>query len=57
MSFGRCKRCKRWKFGVKWRLMNTAYVDESDNWCQECPKCFQQTQEYWAGMWRDYYSG
>jgi hypothetical protein len=35
---------------------NTRYVDEQQNYVAICPPCQEQNDEYWAGMWADYYS-
>jgi len=34
----------------------TAYVN-SDNTATLCPKCQNETDEYWTDQWNDYYSG
>lgn len=54
---GRCDHCGRYFKYPKRRRMSTAYVEEEANYCVECKECFIETQEYWADMWRDYYSG
>jgi hypothetical protein len=37
--------------------MNTAYVNEEDNYTYACDPCFEEIEEYWAEMWAEYYSG
>lgn len=36
---------------------NTKYVEEESNWNTLCEECQKETDEYWADMWSDYYSG
>lgn len=40
----------------KYRQM-TQYVDEEDNYKVLCKDCQTESNEYWSGMWQDYYSG
>lgn len=40
---------------AKRRRQNTQYVDEESNWVIMCDECFAENEEYWAGMWADYY--
>lgn len=37
------------------RRQNTAYVNDESNWVELCDECFKECEEYWAGMWADYY--
>ena len=35
---------------------NTQYHDAESNYVSACPDCKERNDEYWAGMWDDYYS-
>lgn len=35
---------------------NTAYIDHEANYMVGCKYCKEESDEYWAGMWKDYYS-
>lgn len=50
----KCSRCKR--PGAKRNRQRTSYVDEESNWATLCPDCQEEADEYWKGMWEDYYS-
>lgn len=55
--FGYCPMCDKWFCkGVKRRRQNTAYQDEESNYVTVCPICFEEIQENWAEMWKDYWS-
>ena len=59
MIFARCCKCKRflWFRHAKPKRMNTQYEDTDSNYCFACDACFVEIEEYWADMWREYYSG
>jgi len=50
-----CERCGE-EVGEKYR-QNTFYPNENDNWVVLCKLCRKENDEYWAEMWREYYSG
>lgn len=52
-----CSRCKTEKESTWIRRTNTAYVEEKLNWVLECDECYEQTEEYWEMMWRDFGNG
>lgn len=35
----------------------TYYQDEASNYFTGCEKCRKANDEYWDGMWAEYYSG
>ena len=37
--------------------MNTAFVDDDRNYQILCPKCQEESDEYWAEQWQQYYAG
>jgi hypothetical protein len=39
----------------KRRRQNTAYVEDERNWVVACDDCFEEIEEYWNKMWREYY--
>ena len=39
----------------KRRRQNTQYADDERNWVIMCDDCFAENEEYWRGMWADYY--
>ncbi len=41
----------------KRRRQNTNYTDDSRNWIVACDECFEEIEEHWAEMWREYYGG
>lgn len=49
----RCVRCNC--RGAYRQRMMTAYNDEESNWTNQCDSCMEETQDYWADMWLDYY--
>jgi len=53
---GICLSCGEIKNTIKMRRKNTQYVDKDSNYIESCIECFNDEQEYWAEMWREYYS-
>jgi len=56
--FGLCKGGPSYpcfKKGKRQR-QNTAYHEDESNWIFVCDKCLEEINEYWTGMWQDYYS-
>lgn len=49
-----CDRCD--KEGAEKYRQDTKYVDEERNWVTLCPECREENDEYWVGMWSDYYA-
>lgn len=48
-----CARC-----GVRNARRNrqcTNYCDDERNWDTLCPICQEDSDEYWKGMWKEYY--
>lgn len=43
-------------FGIKQR-QNTRYENDESNFSCLCAKCQDANDEYWDGMWREYYAG
>jgi hypothetical protein len=39
-----------------WYHQRTAFVHEESNWIALCPPCREDNDEYWNGMWADYYA-
>ena len=35
----------------------TSYINDKDNFIIVCPKCEEENDEYWRGMWAEYYQG
>jgi len=35
--------------------MNTRYVNDDSNYNNFCDQCFEDSEDYWADMWSDYY--
>lgn len=54
--FRKCPRCERVTRDVKRRRLNTAYVNEADNWHTSCGACHQDGLEHFEQMWQEYYS-
>jgi len=48
--------CGKKKNTIKMRRQNTQYTDQNSNYIESCKECFDEKEEYWAGMWNDYYS-
>lgn len=51
----RCRQCGR--SGAAKRRQNTAYADDTRNFDVLCAECQAEADEYWQGMWDDYYGG
>lgn len=59
------KRLWNWLFGPRCcccgcrgahrQRMNTRYVNEESNWTVQCDLCMEETEDYWADMWSEYY--
>jgi hypothetical protein len=54
---GKCKCCRQFKWSVKTRARNTAYVDDENNYLKSCLECAERDYEYFKELWADYYSG
>lgn len=53
--FGYCPKCGRWfRFDIERRRQNTAYVEEEANFVTCCAECFEEIEELWAYMWKEY---
>lgn len=66
------KQAKKYKRKYEWCLVDgghrvkagtvftahqgTMYQDEASNYFTGCPKCHAYNNEYWAEMWREYWS-
>lgn len=54
---GYCPTCERYfRYNVKTHRRNTAYVNPEKNWMTACKKCRIDDDEYFAELWKDYYS-
>lgn len=53
----RCQGCLEIKQGVIKRRMSTAYVNDASNFMVSCEDCYQASEEVWAEMWQEYWSG
>lgn len=42
---------------IEKRRMNTAYINQEDNFSESCIKCFDETQLHWDELWKDYGNG
>jgi len=51
-----CQFCGKVGPDVEAYHQNTQYVDAESNYVAACPPCREQNDEYWRGMWDDYYS-
>lgn len=50
-----CPVCDEWVDTLGYRRMNTAYVREEDNWLWSCERCWEESEEYWAERWIEYW--
>jgi len=59
LKIGWCGYCHRFHFpwSIKKRKLNTAYVDEEQNWIVSCKTVYEEAIEYYKERWDDYYSG
>lgn len=46
--------CGKYK-AVKYRT-STAYTEEARNFLILCPKCQEESRDYWAELWRQYHA-
>lgn len=53
---GICSYCKKNKDTIKMRRQNTLFEKQDENYTESCKECFEEKEEYWNGMWKDYYS-
>jgi hypothetical protein len=56
-QWGKCPCCKRLKFNNRKRRLNTKYVNDESNWLTSCGECYEETYQYYADLWADYYAG
>ena len=49
-----CDQCERLD-AIRYR-QNTQYEEDERNWVTLCPECQIENDEYWAGMWAEYYA-
>lgn len=54
---GFCPYCYTHSITVGKRPTRTAYHEEHLNWETSCIDCWEEHDEYWQGMWDDYYAG
>lgn len=52
----KCPRCERELTGVNYRRLNTAYVDEAENWFLSCRDCYNEAVEQFEHQWEEYFS-
>lgn len=52
----RGQHCERVVYDAFWYHQRTAFVHEESNWTALCPPCREDNDEYWNGMWADYYA-
>ena len=50
----KCKMCG--DDGAKRRRQRTAYYKDEMNFAILCDRCQKEADEYWRGMWSEYYS-
>lgn len=55
VRFGYCYH-HGWGHKVERFHQNTAYVNPEANYVYGCDLCKEESDEYWAERWRDYYS-
>ena len=53
--FGYCK-CGCFFVYPRRRRLNTAYVNDEQNYIISCLSCYRETIEYYKERWHDYYS-
>jgi hypothetical protein len=53
----RIKACGRCGEPGEYRRQSSAYNNEESNWLYACDPCFEDLEEMWADMWREYYAG
>ena len=51
-----CEGCGCVQSDVERYHQRTQYVNEEQNWVTLCAACRKQNDEYWDGMWADYYN-
>lgn len=52
-----CPMCGVGEGPVRTRRMNTQYADDEMNYVTSCSRCFEEGEEMWAEMWKEYYGG
>lgn len=57
VSVGTCPCCERINVEVSRHRLNTAYANDAENWLVSCVECFEDTREYYAELWAEYYNG
>lgn len=53
--FGYCGYCRKYFKYPKRRELNTAYVNEEDNWMCSCKGCYDEAVDYYKELWENYY--
>lgn len=53
--FGYCEYCRKYFKYPKRRELNTAYVNEEDNWMCSCKGCYDEVVDYYKELWENYY--
>ena len=53
--FGYCEYCHKYFKYPKRRELNTAYVNEEDNWMCSCKGCYDEVVDYYKELWENYY--
>ncbi len=51
-----CPHCNTYFTYPKTRRMSSSYENDIDNYCYECNRCFEITEDYWKEMWANYNS-
>jgi hypothetical protein len=51
-----CPECRESvpKKEIEKRKMNTAYVNEEENYLTSCNKCFDSIEQHWKEMWENH---
>ena len=58
-AIGWCDYCNKihpFRIGIKKRKLNTAYVDDEQNWMISCLPAFLETVGYYKEKWEEYYA-
>lgn len=53
---GVCLGCGLERDDIQTRRLNTRYHEESSNWLESCFDCYEQTIDYYNGLWAEYRS-
>ena len=56
-GLGFCPMCGRCFQKIERRRLCTAYVDDERNYVKTCEDCFVETNDYYHGLWMEYYNG